>query len=492
MKSIGILAIGVAIVASLACGGAEPGALQAANEELGVAELKSIEYAGSGKWFQFGQAPNPTLPWPAFDVKSFTASINYDAPAARVQMDRIQVVEPNRQRPTPAPQRPVQVVSGTYAWNLAPAPGAAPGAAPASQPQPATVEERTMEIWTTPHGFLKAAAANNATSQPAEGGSDVSFTIGGKYRYSGRINAQNHVERVRTSIDNPVLGDTLVEITYSDYRDFQGVTFPGRIVRTQGGHPVLDLTVSSVTANPALELPVPDNVRAFTPPPVNVDVEKLANGVYYFKGGSHHSLVIDQRDHIVIVEGPQDEARSLAVIAKAKETIPNKPIRYLVNTHVHFDHSGGLRTYVAEGATIVTHEMNRPYYEQAWSAPRTLNPDSLAKASKPAQFETFKDKHVLTDGKRSIEVHLIAGNGHNDAFAMVYLPTEKILSMVDAWAPLAPNAPPPAAPSPFAINLYENIQRLKLDVRQIAALHGPGVATLADLRNAVGQGKAAD
>lgn len=488
MRNIALLAIGIAIVMPLgACGRPEAGTVQAASEELGVAELRSIEYAGKGQWFQFGQAPNPTLPWPAFDVSSFTAAINYETPAARVQMERIQVVEPNRQRPAPVPQRPVQVVSGSHAWNLVPA----PGAPPASQPQPAAVEERIMEIWTTPHGFLKAAAANNATSQPAEGGSDVSFTIGGKYRYTGRINAQNQVERVRTSIDNPVLGDTPVDITYSDYRDFQGVKFPGRIVRVQGGHPVLDLTVSSATANPAVDLPVPENVRAFTPPPVNVQVQKLANGVYYFTGGSHHSLVIDQRDHIVVVEGPQDEARSLAVIAKAKETIPNKPIRYLVNTHVHFDHSGGLRTYVAEGATIVTHAMNRPYYEQAWSAPRTLNPDALAKANKPATFETFTDKHVLTDGKRSIEVHLIAGNGHNDAFAMVYLPTEKILSMVDAWAPLAPNAPPPPAPSPFAINLYENIQRLKLDVRQIAALHGPGVATLADLRNAVGQGKAA-
>jgi glyoxylase-like metal-dependent hydrolase (beta-lactamase superfamily II) len=493
MRNIALLAIGIAIVMSLgACAGPEAGTLQAASEELRVGELRSIEYVGKGQWFQFGQAANPTLPWPAFDVSSFTATINYDTPAARVQMERSQVVEPNRQRPAPVTQRPVQVVSGTYAWNLAAPAGAAPGAPLASQPQPAAVEERTMEIWTTPQGFLKAAAANNATSQPAEGGSDVSFTIGGKYRYTGRINAENHVERVLTSIDNPVLGDTLVETRYSDYRDFQGVTFPGRIVRTQGGHPVLDLTVSSVTANPAVDLPVPENVRAFTPPPVNVQVQKLANGVYYFTGGSHHSLVIDQRDHIVVVEGPQDEARSLAVIAKAKETIPNKPIRYLINTHAHFDHSGGLRTYVAEGATIVTHEMNRPYYEQAWSAPRTLNPDSLAKASKPAVFETFKDKHVLTDGKRSIEVHHIAGNGHNDAFAMVYLPGEKILSMVDAWAPLAPNAPPPPTPSPFAINLYENIQRLKLDVRQIAALHGPGVATLADLRNAVGQGKTAD
>jgi glyoxylase-like metal-dependent hydrolase (beta-lactamase superfamily II) len=489
MRNIATFTIGLAIVASLgACAGPPAGTLQAASEELGTAELRSIEYAGTGKWFQFGQAANPTLPWPAFDVSSFTASINYDTPAARVQMERIQVVEPNRQRPAPVPQRPVQVVSGTHAWNLAPPPGAAPGTAPASQAQPAAVEERTMEIWTTPQGFLKAAAANNATSQAVEGGSDVSFTVGGKYRYSGRINAENHVERVQTWIDNPVLGDTPVEIRYSDYRDFSGVTFPGRIVRTQGGHPVLDLTVSSVTANPAVDLPVPDNVRSFTPPPVNVEIEKLANGVYYVKGGSHHSIAIDQRDHIVVVEAPQDEARSLAVIAKVKETIPNKPIRYLVNSHVHFDHSGGLRTYVAEGATIVTHELNKPYYEQAWSAPRTLNPDMLAKANKPAVFETFSDKHVLTDGKRSIEIHHIAGNGHNDAFAMVYLPAEKILSEVDAWAPLAANAPPPPAPSPFAINLHENIQRLKLDVRQIAALHGPRVATLAEFRSAIGQG----
>jgi hypothetical protein len=135
--------------------------------------------------------------------------------------------------------------------------------------------------------------------------------------------------------------------------------------------------------------------------------------------------------------------------------------------------------------------MNKPYYEQAWAAPRTLNPDALAKGAKPPTIETFSDKHVLNDGKRSIEVHHIAGNGHNDAFAMVYLPAEKVLVQVDAWAPLAPNTPPPPQPSPFAVNLYENIQRLKLDVRQIAALHGPRVATLAELRSAVGQGPAA-
>ena len=485
------LAVTLVVLATAlgACARQEPGTLQAATAALGTSELRSIEFSGTGKWFQFGQAPNPTLPWPPFNVNSFTATIDYETPAARVQMERIQVVEPNRERPTPVVLRPIQVVSGSYAWNLAAPAGAAAGAAPAAQPQPAAVEERTAEIWTTPHGFLKAAAANNAQSQPAGGGSDVSFTVGGKYKYVGRINAQNQVERVQTWIDNPVLGDTLYEASYSDYRDFSGVMFPGRIVRTQGGYPVLDLTISSVTRNPTVDLQIPDQVRSFTPPPVNVEVEKLADGVYYLRGGSHHSVAIDQRDHIVVVEGPQDEARSLAVIAKVKETIPKKPIRYLVNTHAHFDHSGGLRTYVAEGATIVTHQMNRPYYEQAWAAPRTLNPDTLAKTPKPATFETFTDKHVLTDGRRSIEVHQIAGGGHNDAFAMVYLPTERILIEVDAWAPLAPNAPPPPAPSPFAVNLYDNIQRLKLNVRQVVALHGPGKATFAELQAAVGQGK---
>ncbi len=293
---------------------------------------------------------------------------------------------------------------------------------------------------------------------------------------------------MRTWIDNVVLGDTLFETTYSQYRDFDGVTFPERIARTQGGHPVLDLTVSAVTANPTVAIDVPDPVRSFTPPAVTVDVEKLADGVYYLRGGSHHSIAIDQRDHIVLVEAPQNEARSLAVIAKAKETIPNKPIRYLINTHVHFDHSGGLRTYVDEGATIVTHEMNRPYYEEAWKTPRTINPDRLAGSNKRPTFETLADKHVLTDGRRAIEVHPIAGNGHNDAFVMVYLPVEKLLFEVDTWAPAAAGAPPPTASSPFAVNLYDNIERLKLDVRRIAALHGPGAATLADLRNAVGKG----
>ncbi len=483
MRAWTTLALTSTLVTLVACG--EPaGSLQAAVETLNANEVNSVEYSGTGRWFQFGQAPNPTLPWPAFDVSAFTATINYATPSARVQMTRKQVVEPGRVRPTPVDQRPDQFVSGTTAWNMAPPAGSPPGTAPAPVPQPAAVEERVMEIYSTPHGFLRAALANNATSQPANGGSEVSFTVD-NHRFVGTINAQSQLEKVQAWIDNTVLGDTLVETTFSDYKDMSGVLFPGRIARTQGGHPVLDLTVTSATANAAADFPVPDAVANATVPPVTVTSEVLAPGVHYIKGGTHHSLAIDQSDHIVVVEGPLNEARSLAVIAKVKELIPNKPIRYLINTHVHFDHSGGLRTWVDEGATIVTHEMNKAYYETAWAAPHTLNPDRLSQSKKAATFETFTDKHVLTDGRRSIEVHAIAGNGHNDAFAMVYLPREGILSEADAYTPTAADAPPPAAANPFSVSLYDNIQRLKLNVRQIAALHGPRVTTVADLRKAI-------
>ncbi len=485
MQRLTLLAVGASIALVSASCSKPAGTLEAAEETLGAANVTSIEYSGTGKWFQFGQAPNPTLPWPPFDVSRFNAVISYETPSARVEMVRKQTLEPPRVRPAPVEQRPIQFVSGASAWNLAVPAGAAPGTAPVPQPQPASVEERTMEIWVTPQGFLKAARANHAASEPANGGSIVTFAVAGR-KYVGTINAQSQLVKVQTWLDTPVLGDTLVETTYSNYRDFAGVMFPGQIVRTQGGHPVLDITVSEVTVNPAVDISVPAQVKDFRPPPAQVNVQALAAGVYYLTGTNAHTIAIDQTDHIVAIEAPTNEARSQAVIAKIKETIPDKPIRYVINSHVHFDHSGGLRAYVDEGATVVTHQMNRPYFEQAWAAPRTLNPDRLAQSKKEAKFETVTDRHVLTDKNRSIEIHSIANSGHNDAFVMVYLPKEKILIEGDAFTPGAADASPPAVPNPYAVNLHENIERLKLDVRQIAALHGPRVVTLADLRNAIG------
>ncbi len=476
-----------AIFAAMAASGAQAASLQEAANTLGTASVKSIEFAGSGQWFQFGQAPNPKLPWPRFDVSSYSADINYDADAARVQIVRKQFVEPGRLRPTPVEQKVDAYVSGGRAWNFAPPQGAASGTGPVATTQPAAVEERAAEIWATPHGFLKAALANNAKSQAIGEAVEVSFTLGGKYHYVGTINARNEVEQVRTWIDTAVLGDTLVETRFSDYKAFGGAQFPSHIVRIEGEHPILDLTIANVKLNPAVEIAVPQNVAEAKSTPPTVAVNKLAEGVYYLTGGTHHSVAIEQRDHIVLVEAPLNEERSLALIEKLKETIPNKPIKFVVASHVHFDHSGGLRTFADAGATIVAHESDKPYFEKAWAAPRSLHPDLLSKSQKAAKFETYAEKHELTDGSRKIEIHRIAGSGHSDDLGLIYLPAEKILIEADAYTPTAANAPPPASPNPYSVNLYENIQRLKLDVAQIAALHGPGVVTLADLQKAIGQ-----
>lgn len=475
LRKLGMLSVGFAMVLA---GCSEPaGTLPAASKALDSTNTTSISFTGTGKWYQFGQAPVAGQAWPEFAVSAYTQTVSYNDPVSgRVEMTRLQVIDPNRVRPAPVEQKVDQYVVGDMAWNVAPN-----GTVAA---QPGAVQERLMEAWATPHGFLRFAAANQASVTPADGGSEVSLSVG-NLKLVGTINPQNEVTRVQSAFDNPVTGDTPVEFTYSNYKDFNGVRFPGRIVRTQAGHPVLEIDVASVTKNPAVAFAVPDDVKNYTAPPINVEVEQLADGVHYLKGGTHHSILIDQADHLVIVEGPQSPARGQAVIDKAKELVPNKPIRYVVNTHVHFDHSGGLRPFVAEGAAIVTHESVRPFYEAAWGNPRMLGPDSMSTGGKPATFETVSDKHVLTDGKRPIEIHAIQGSGHADGFLMVYLPNEKILIEADAYSPGPPDAAPPAAPNPYSVNLHENIERLGLDVAAIAPIHGRRV-TMTDLRRDIG------
>lgn len=476
------LTSGLALAGLLAsCASTGGPSLADASRTLKADSVQALSYSGTGRWFQFGQAPAPGQAWPAFGISRYQADVDFTARAARVQHTRKQLVEPGRERPVPADQSVDQYVAAGFAWNrqvLA----ANAQALPNATAQPAAVAERAAEIWSTPQGFIKAAQAHGAVLK----GNELSFTVDGKWRYVGWLNAAGQVERINTWVPTPVLGDTLVETRFEAYRDFAGIPFPSRIVRSQGGHPVLDLQVSDVKTAAVTGLDVPQNVRDAKPAPLTVNIAQLADGVHYVTGGSHHSVAIEQRDHLVLVEAPQTEERSQAVLAKLKAQFPGKPVRSLINTHAHFDHSGGLRTYVAEGATIVTAEANRGFYETAWAAPRTLEPDALAKAPKAARFQTFRDKLVLGDGSRAIELHQIAGNGHNDAFALIYLPHSKILIQADAYTPLAANAPRPANLNPFTVNLHQNVERLKLDVAQVAALHGPGVVTVADLRAAAG------
>jgi glyoxylase-like metal-dependent hydrolase (beta-lactamase superfamily II) len=460
---------------------AQQGALQTAANTLKVTTIKTLQVTGSGANFSVGQSYTASDPWPRVTVKSYTALINYDTGSMRTDLVREMgaVMPRGGGAPFFGEQRQSQLVSGDSAWNLgAPGPG---GAAPMAQPAPDAAPERMLALWTTPIGFVKGAMANKATTK----GNTVSFTVGGKYKVEGTINGQGQVEKVRTWIDQPIVGDMLVETTYTGYKDFGGVTYPTRIVQTQYGFPALDITVSAVTANPAVDIQVPQNVRAFQSPPVRVESQKLADGVYYLTGGSHHSLAIEMADHIVVVDTPLNEARASAVLAKAKELIPNKPIRYVVTSHHHWDHLGGIRTAMDEGATIVTHQSNKAFLERVAKTPHTIVPDRLASSKKAVKIQTVGDDGRLTDGKRVIELHRLQGYEHTGDMLVVYLPAEKILGEPDAFTP-PPQAGtpliPPAVPSAKALN--DNIKRLKLDVQTIAPFHGNRTTNVAELEKA--------
>ena len=371
-------------------------------------------------------------------------------------------------------------VNGNKAWNVG---------ANGPNPQPAAAEERQLQIWLTPHGFVKGAlAAGNASMKEGEaGGRLITFKALGKYDVTGTIDSNDMVTKVETIEANPVLGDMPVVATYSDYKDFSGVKFPTKIVQTQGGFPVWELTITNVQPNAPADLPIPDKVQAAAAPAVKVDTAKLGDGIWFLSGGSHHSLAIEFKDYIAVIEAPLNEERSMAVLAEAKKLVPNKPVKYVISTHHHFDHTGGLRTYVAEGATVVTHESNKQFFEKTFQGPATLEPDAQSKAPKPAAFQTVSDKWVLTDGKQTIEVYATQGDTHTDELLIAYLPGPRILVEADAYSPGPPNTSPPSPAPPNAVNLYNNIQRLKLNVVTIAPIHGRGPVPFTEFRKFIGK-----
>jgi glyoxylase-like metal-dependent hydrolase (beta-lactamase superfamily II) len=321
----------------------------------------------------------------------------------------------------------------------------------------------------------------------AEGSSTVAFTALGKYKVEGTIDGQNHVSRVATRIPNPVLGDTDLVATYSEYRDFGGVQFPGKILIEQGGFPLWDLTITSVTPNAALDLPVPNNVASATIAPVQTMSTQIAPGVWHVTGGSHHSVVVAFNDYMAVAEAPLDEQRSVAVLAEVKKLAPDKPVRYVLTTHHHFDHIGGLRTYAAEGATIVTHQSNVAYLKKSLTAPARISPDMQAKNQRMPMFQGVSDKYEITDGKQTIHVYATGGDTHTNEYTLIYLPGPRILVEGDAYSPAPPNAPPPATPPPNAVALYDSLQQLKLNVATIAPIHGRGAVPIAELRKFIGR-----
>ncbi len=174
-------------------------------------------------------------------------------------------------------------------------------------------------------------------------------------------------------------------------------------------------------------------------------------------GAAVSSVAVEFKDWVVVVEAPLNEARSLAVMAEVKRLVPKKPIRYVVNTHHHTDHAGGLRTYLTDGATVITDELNRDFYTKVMFYPqaRTLEPDRMSLYPLRTIYEnstiietvgssttylgplraTNTETKVLTDRTRMMEIYAIRGLDHAADMLIVYLPAEKILINSDLYSP---------------------------------------------------------
>jgi glyoxylase-like metal-dependent hydrolase (beta-lactamase superfamily II) len=451
--------------------------LQQAAAAMGAASLNSIQYTGSGNVYSFGQGFEPGERFPRFIQRTYNASINYQTPAMRLIQVRSQGETPPRgggQQALAGDQRAVAVVSGRFAWQEA---------GNQAQPNNGAATDRRRTLWATPHGVIKAAMANSGKVD----GNTVTVSVEGR-EFKATLNAQNLVEKVSYLSTNDVIGDYPIEIAYTDYGDFAGVKFPRRIVQTEDGQPTLDITVNNVQPNAAVAIEAPANVQqAPPPPPLRVEVQKFADGVFFFWTPNARNWAVDFGDHIVVVEGQGSDARSLAVIEEIKKAIPNKPIRYVINTHAHYDHAGGLRTYVAQGVTVVTHEKNKPFYEKAWARPRTLAPDSLSKAPKPAVFETVGDKKVMSGGGKTLELYYMKDTSHNMYNLLVYLPQEKLAFWGDGYNPPEGNEARDLARTPEqAIELVRVITMNNLDVRTIAPAHGVAPKPFDNLKKGAG------
>ena len=458
--------------------------IDASAKAMSSATLQSIRYTGSGTNNSVGQAFTAGGPWPRFKVTKYVALVNYTIPVMRQEIVRVDDENPPRG-------------GGAGGYNPATGQGGirpVPGDINQNQNTDGRTESGALNIWLTPHGFLKGAAANSAKISGTRGKAKlVSFTAFGKYTVTGTINEQNLIEHVETKIDAGLAGDTLLESVFSDYKDFGGVKFPMHILQRQGGHPILDIMVAGVEPNSSAAREFTGNpqrgggagARGGEGGPGRIQSEKIADGIWFLNLGAPQSLLVEFKDYLVIIEGGAGDDRTMATIAEAKRMFPAKPIKYLVNTHHHFDHSGGIRAYAAEGIPIITHESHKRYYEeQIFKNPHTLNPDRLAKMPRAVMIETIKDKRVLTDGNMTLELHLVRGNLHAEGMLMAYVPKEKLIIQADLFTP-RPGVPPLPVPSPYTTNFVENVERLKLDIQRVAHVHG-GTDSWAEVLKAAG------
>ena len=443
------------------------GAADAVADAAAIKAVNTLVIEGTGENFNLGQNLNPEAPLPKLTVTSSKRSIDYGNNRWRLEQART----PTYVTANTAPNQPQTLgVDGDVAYNVA-----ATGMTTRAAEQVA--RDRHSELFHHPIGALRAGLADGAqvTNQRKEGNDDVVDVALGSDTFTLYVDGTTKLpSKVVTMTYNANLGDVALTTEFGAYADSDGMSLPGKITSKTDKYVVADIQVSKHTVNGDVgNIEAVADVKAAPLPPATapVTVEEVGKGLWYLTGGSHHSILVEFADHLALIEAPLNEARTQAVIAKAKELKADKPLRYLINTHHHFDHSGGIRAAIAEGLTIVTHEANKALYEEIAARKHSIVEDALAKSPKPVQIQTVQDKHVLQDATRSVEIYHIAGNPHADTLLMIYFPAERILVQGDIYSPPAVGAAPPAG-FPFVPNIMENIDKAKLRVDTLLPIHG--------------------
>lgn len=454
-------------------------AVEAAASALGgierVTALSALVLEGEGTQWNVGQDMTIDSTSQTFSITGYHRAIDLEAGRMQVQ----QTLTPNflyYQGQDPRPQ--TYGLDGEIAYTVR-----ANGAAARASADNA--RERFVEMYHHPVVLVRAALGQDATlsnlrTEGTEQLIDIELPGGGPFTMAMDA-ASYRPTRIQSLTAHPNLGDTVIETRFEDYMDVSGLQLPERLVTMTDRFKALELRLS----RPSLDvdrddLVAPEGARAAAlpePPAISVSAEAVADGVWLLAGQSHHSALVEFQDYLMLIEAPHSEARTRAVIERARELVPGKPLTVLVSTHFHFDHSAGLRAAVAEGLKVLVHESDVAYFEEATTRPHTLEPDELARNPRALDIEGVGDSRVIEDGTRRVELYHIAGNPHGDTLLMAYLPRERILVQVDAFGP-------GSAVHPYAPNLLENIRSRNLRVDRIVPLHGI-VVPFTDLVKAV-------
>lgn len=437
--------------------------------------LKSVISEGGGTNGNLGQDLTPEATGQTFTVSGYRRVHSFTANAMRIEQTR-----------TPnfpffqgqAAQKQLIGVDGDVGYNISPL-------GVAFRVSEVVTRQRRVDLFHHPIAIVRAALepgaeVGNVRSDGSETLVDVKTSTGVTLVLA--VDATTHLPtRVMSKSDDTNLGDVVLETAFSDYKDSNGVKVPTHVVTKTDRWVTADLRMTAVEVDGVTgDMAAPDDAvnsrpAATSPEPV-VDDQELAPGVWVMAGQSHHSVLVELADQLVLIEAPQNDGRTLAVIKRARELRPNKPLTKVIATHHHFDHSGGIRAAVSEGLAVVTHGGNAAFFQDIIKRPHTLNPDALARQPRSLTVETVDDRLELKDATRTVQLFHIDGSPHSSTMLMAYLPAEKLLIEADAFNP--------NSPAPFAANLLENVQRRNLAIDRIVPLHGV-VVPFDDLKKAV-------